>query len=117
MAEPRHVPPAPGAFVDPNLEAIERAVDRFTFPISKRDMLESLDDSETVVVDGRNTEVRTLVKDLNDDFFDSVEEFRDALRTHYPHFDPELTTSAEERESPIFSDVTQDLEQTGPKIG
>lgn len=69
--------------VDADLSAVEEAVDRFTFPISKRDMMDGIADDETLLMDGRNVELRTLVRDLNDDFFESEDEFREALRTHF----------------------------------
>ena len=76
-------PPAPGPFVEPNLEAIEEAIRSVTFPISKRDMMDQIADEDTVVLNGRNVDLRTLVKDLPDDFFDSEDEFRRAVEATY----------------------------------
>lgn len=76
-------PPAPGPFVRPNLGAIEEALRPITFPISKRDILDQLSDEESVVLDGRNRDLRTLVKDLHDDYFESEDEFRTALENEY----------------------------------
>lgn len=76
-------PPAPGGFVTPNLSAIEEAIRPVTFPISKRDLLDQLADEDTVVLNGRNLDLRTLVKDLHDDFFDNEDEFRSALESEY----------------------------------
>lgn len=66
--------------VDNDLTTVERAVDRFTFPISKLDLMEGISDDETFLMDGRNVGLRTLVRDLNDDFFETEDEFREALR-------------------------------------
>lgn len=76
-------PPAPGPFVEPNVEAIEEAIRAVTFPISKRDMLDQIADEDTVVMNGRNVDLRTLVKDLPDDFFDNEDEFRRAVEETY----------------------------------
>lgn len=76
-------PPAPGPFVEPNLEAIEEAIRAITFPISKRDMLDQIADEDTVVLNGRNLDLRTLVKDIPDDFFDDENEFRRAVEQTY----------------------------------
>jgi hypothetical protein len=72
-------PPAPGPIVQPNLAAIESAVRDVTFPISKRDLLDQIGEGETVVIGGRNVDLRTLVRDLPDDFFESEDEFRSEL--------------------------------------
>ena len=76
-------PPAPGGFVTPNLSAIEDAIRPVTFPISKRDLLDQLADEDTVMLNGRNLDLRTLVKDLQDDYFDDEDEFRSALESEY----------------------------------
>ncbi len=76
-------PPPPGGIIEPNFDVIERAVDRFTFPISKRDMLEQIPHEETLLLDGRNVELHQVVRDLRDDFFDTADEFRDALEHEY----------------------------------
>lgn len=76
-------PPAPGPVVTPNLAAIEEALRPVTFPISKRDLLDQLSDEDSVVLNGRNVDLRTLVKDLHDDFFETEDEFRSALESEY----------------------------------
>lgn len=111
MPDGHRGPPAPGPLIDPNIEAIVRAVDRFTFPMSKREMLERLDDSETVIVNGRNVEVRTLVRDLNDDYFEDEGEFREAVRLQYLDAETEFSNEPEDRETPIYADFTQDVER------
>jgi hypothetical protein len=83
MAEREPAPPAPSSLVQPNLTAIEDALRDITFPISKRDMLDQIDDEETVVLGGRNADLRTLVRDLNDDYFETEDEFRGALEAAY----------------------------------
>lgn len=75
---PSH-PPPPGDIVQPDLNAIEEALRDVTFPISKRDLLEQIGEDETIVLGGRNVDLRDLVRDLNDDFFDSEDEFRTVL--------------------------------------
>lgn len=80
---PGNRPPLPGPFVEPNVTPIEEAVRAVTFPISKRDMLDHFTDEDTVVMNGRNVELRSLVKDLPDDFFESASEFRAALEDVY----------------------------------
>lgn len=67
----------------PNFVSIEEALARVAFPISKRDLMEQLDDSATALYRGRNLELRTLVRDLDDDFFDSEEELHGALERQY----------------------------------
>jgi hypothetical protein len=42
-----------------------------------------LTDEDTVIVGGRNVDLRTLVRDLNDDYFESADEFHEALETTY----------------------------------
>jgi len=76
---PEH-PPAPGPMVEPNVNAIENALRDITFPISKRDMLDQIGEEETVVLAGRNVELREIVRDLHDDFFESEDEFRTELQ-------------------------------------
>lgn len=76
-------PPAPGGFVAPNVNLIEEAVRDVTFPISKRELIERIDEDRTVILNGRNVDLRTLVRDLNDDFFESDQEFRDVLLHAY----------------------------------
>lgn len=77
-----HHPPAPGGVVTPNFLAVEEAVGNVTFPISKREMMETLGGS-TVLFNGRNHDLHDLVRDLNDDYFDSEAEFRAALEAEY----------------------------------
>jgi hypothetical protein len=76
-------PPRPAGFVRPNVGAIEEALRDFTFPISKREMMEQLTEEDTVILEGRNVDLRTLVRDLNDDYFESADEFHEALETTY----------------------------------
>jgi hypothetical protein len=76
-------PPRPGRFVQPNVSAIENALRDITFPISKRDMLDQIGDEDTVIVGNRNVDLHTLVRDLNDDFFATEDEFRIALEDTY----------------------------------
>lgn len=76
-------PPPPGPVVQPNVTAIENALRNITFPISKREMLDEIGEEETIILGGRNVELRTLVRDLNDDFFDTEDEFRTALEVTY----------------------------------
>lgn len=82
MSKGNH-PPAPGGFVQPNVSAIENALRDITFPISKRDMMDQINEEDTIVLGGRNIDLRTLVRDLNDDYFDSEDEFREALETSF----------------------------------
>lgn len=78
-------PPAPGGFVLPNVNAIEDALRTVTFPISKHELLDEIDEGETVVMEGRNVELRELVRDLHDDVFESEDEFRTRLEDEYGH--------------------------------
>lgn len=82
---PEGHPPAPGPLVEPNVNAIENALRDITFPISKRDMLDQIEEGDTIVLGGRNVELRTLVRDLNDDFFESEDEFREELQDKLAH--------------------------------
>lgn len=75
-------PPAPGGVVTPNFLAVEEAVGNVTFPISKRELMETLGGA-TVLFNGRNHDLHDLVRDLNDDYFDSEAEFRAALEAEY----------------------------------
>jgi hypothetical protein len=76
-----HHPPAPGSIVQPNVSAIENALRDITFPISKKDMIDQIADEDTIVLAGRNVELRQLVRDLPDDFFESEDEFREHLES------------------------------------
>lgn len=69
--------------MQPNLVAIEDALRDVTFPIGKRELMDQLDDERTVIVGGRNVDLRTLVRDLPDDYFESEEEFRGLLEDAY----------------------------------
>lgn len=83
LGMPGRPPPPPGPFVEPNLAPIEEAVRDITFPISKRDMLDQLREDDTLVLAGRNVDLRTFVKDLPDDFFESEDEFRRTVEEVY----------------------------------
>lgn len=72
----------PGRFTRPNFLGIEEAVASVTFPIGKKDLMTEVD-GKTVLVQGENRDLRELVRDLNDDFFDSEEEFHVALENHF----------------------------------
>lgn len=96
MARDRPHPPVPGPMVQPNFLAVEEALGDVTFPISKRELMDSVRD-RTVIFDGRNVDLRDLVRDLRDDFFDSEEEFHDALSTAFGALDEE---AAETRAPP-----------------
>jgi hypothetical protein len=76
-------PPRPGPFVRPNISVIMEALRDVTFPISKRDIMDGLSEEDTIVMGGRNVELRLLVRDLNDDHFESADEFREALELTY----------------------------------
>jgi hypothetical protein len=75
-------PPTPGPVVQPNFLAVFEALGDVTFPISKRDLLEQVGDG-TVVLEGRNVELHTLIKDIHDDFFDDEAELQAAFERHY----------------------------------
>lgn len=75
-------PPSTGGIVAPNFLSVEEAVGNVTFPISKRDLLDQVGDA-TVLLNGRNVDLHDLVRDLNDDFFESEEAFHDALEIEY----------------------------------
>ena len=75
-------PPAPGPVVAPNFLMVEEAVGAVTFPISKRELMEMMGDG-TVIFNGRNVDLHDLIRDLNDDFFESEAEFRTALENQY----------------------------------
>lgn len=79
----RSRPPAPGGFVAPNLTAIEDAVRDATFPISKKDLLDQVGAEDSVVVGGRNVDLRTIIRDLPDDYFETEQEFHDRLQDFY----------------------------------
>lgn len=82
MASGRSPPPPPGPMVTPNFLMVEEAVGNVTFPISKRELMEQLGDG-TTLFNGRNVDLHDLVRDLNDDFFESEDEFRSALEREY----------------------------------
>ena len=77
---PTH-PPVPGPVVQPNLTAIEDMMRDITFPISRRDLIEQISEEDTVILQGRNVELRSLVRQLHDDFFETEDEFRSELET------------------------------------
>ena len=66
----------------PNFLAVEEAVGNITFPISKRELMDTLGDG-TVLFEGKNVDLHDLVRDLNDDYFESEGEFRTALEMQY----------------------------------
>lgn len=105
-------PPMPGPIVQSNFLGVEDAIRHVPFPISKRDLLEQIDEESSALLGGRNVELRSLVKDLRDDFFDSEDEFREALEREYgPQSDEvegEATPLAPHREA---LDVQQTEEQ------
>lgn len=75
-------PPAPGPVVSPNFLMVEEAVGNVTFPISKRELMEMIGDG-TVIFNGRNVDLHDIIRDLNDDFFESEDDFREALELQY----------------------------------
>lgn len=72
-------PPPPGTFTAPNLLAIEEAVGHVAFPISKKELIAEVD-GRTVFFAGRNVDLTDLIRDLNDDYFDSEAEFQTVLQ-------------------------------------
>jgi hypothetical protein len=82
---PESRPPTPGPFVEPNVKAIEDAVRDVTFPISKRELIERIDEEQTIIVRGRNVDLREIVRNLRDDYFESEAEFRSELEDQYGH--------------------------------
>lgn len=80
--KPPH-PPAPGGIVHPNYLSIEEALGNVTFPISKQDLMAQLEGGVSALLNGRNVDLRELVRDLNDDFFDNEEELHDAMEREY----------------------------------
>jgi hypothetical protein len=68
--------------VAPNFLMVEEAVGNVTFPISKRELMEMIGDG-TVIFNGRNVDLHDIIRDLNDDFFESEDEFRAALEVQY----------------------------------
>lgn len=91
---PNRAPPTPGRFTEPNFLAIEEAVARATFPISKIELMREVDGA-TVLVNGSNRDLRELVKDLHDDHFDNIEEFHAALEAAFSdEFDTEVGDEA-----------------------
>lgn len=82
MADGSPRPPPPRGILTPNFLAVEEAVGNVTFPISKRELMDALGDN-TVLLGGRNVDLHDLVRDLNDDYFESEDEFRAALEVQY----------------------------------
>jgi len=79
-------PPTPGPILTPNFLAVEEALGTITFPISRRDLLDVLlaeDESPTALLNGRNVDLADLVAELNEDFFDTEDDFRSALETRF----------------------------------
>lgn len=91
MPDKAHHPPAGGGVVSPNFLSVEEALGNITFPISKRDLMDEIDGG-TVLLRGRNVDLRELVKDLHDDYFESEEELHEKL------FDSYATSSEGEQE-------------------
>ena len=82
MANGQGHPPNPGGVVAPNFLAIEEAVATVTFPVSKREMMDMMGDG-TVLFGGRNVALHDLVRDLDDDYFETEGDFHDALERRY----------------------------------
>jgi hypothetical protein len=61
---------------------VEEAVGNVTFPISKRELMDMIGEG-TVIFNGRNADLHDIIRDLNDDFFESEDEFRTALEMQY----------------------------------
>ncbi len=101
-------PPAPGPLMQPHHAAVEEAVQDVTFPISKRELMQQVAD-KTALVNGRNVDMRELVRDLNDDFFESEDEFREALDTVLDLEDPsDMLSERPARKSASGRDVVED---------
>lgn len=104
-------PPAPGPFVQPSFLGVEEALEHVTFPISKKDLLEQLVDGESALLDGRNIDLRELVKDLHDDFFDTEEELHTALERTFGARDEEASDieghAVAERDERAWNDPVQ----------
>lgn len=77
-----HHPPVPGPVVQPNFLSIEEALGDVTFPISKRDLIDQIRDG-TAIYEGRNVDLAEIVRDLNDDFFESEEDLHAALESRF----------------------------------
>lgn len=71
-------PPKPGRFSQPNFLGIEEALASVPFPIHKRELMQEVD-GRSVLVEGQNRDLRELVRDLNDDYFDNEEELHLSL--------------------------------------
>lgn len=67
----------------PNLLPVEEALADVTFPISRKDLLDQVEDGSTALVDGRNVALRDLIHEVHDDFFETEDELLAALETAY----------------------------------
>lgn len=83
-----HHPPVPGPVVQPNFLSIEEALGDITFPISKRDLLDQIQDG-TAIYAGRNVDLSDIVSDLHDDFFEREEDLHAALESRFGATDDE----------------------------
>jgi hypothetical protein len=86
MASDARPPPAPGPIVQPNFLNVEEAVADVTFPISKKELIEQVGDG-TVLMQGRNVDLAQLIRPLDDDYFESEDEFRETLERSYGPID------------------------------
>ncbi|HUR68854.1 MAG TPA: hypothetical protein VM370_06365 [Candidatus Thermoplasmatota archaeon] len=93
-------PPAPGPVVQPNFLPVMEALGDVTFPIAKSELLEQVEGG-TVLFQGRNVDLRDLLKEVHDDFFDSEEELEGALERLYAP--SETDADAEPPISPLAS--------------
>lgn len=82
MSPNRARPPAPGGPLLPNFLTVEEALSEVTFPISKRELMREVEDA-TALFQGRNVDLRVLIRDLADDYFDSEDELHEALEHQY----------------------------------
>src|SRR5581483_12026172 len=81
-------PPAPGPVMTPNFLAIEEALATVTFPIGKRDLLDTLGAQDpdlvpTALVNGRNVDLADLVAEMSQDWFETEDDFRSALEQRF----------------------------------
>lgn len=115
MPDPR--PPVPGPIVQPNFLSVEEAVGDITFPISKKDLLDQLTEDASALVAGRNMDLHEMIKDLHDDFFDSEDEFREALEREYAgrlHEDADTPGVLPTGPAESWAARTGDAETAGP---
>lgn len=106
-------PPMPGPIVQPNFLSVEEAVRHVPFPISKKDLLEQIDDEASALLGGRNVDLRDIIKDLRDDFFATEDEFREALEREYGP----LSDEAEAEARPLVpGETTPPVLSVGPLV-